>query len=369
MGDIAAALRSIRGQSGLGCLNKVNGNLANALLSAMNQGKFKVCCGQCHGDSNGDTAARASCAVTLTNPQDISRGTITLNVASNSSTDHQSHCAGRYTGRGLEATLFHELLHTSGVHGFHAHNSSAFNHPVTGIAMDERDVIADPIYGCQNLCYGRTGYNNSTSCLACSLGEPVSGNSAPETTRWDYLNTRLTNAWQLAGAGSPQIPRACMQKWNQGEGEVGRRLANATTSAKHIREQFDLLSACTSRLGNQFRSTRTLVPLLEACAPSFAAIQQKCADFARAVTVVRNGVSQCTTNLYSVHTESIINMCRQGLGDLQTSLATSIRFARDKASVNCNAWYPSTTICPEITASGLSTPRSSQRCLENQATQ
>lgn len=347
---IYEALTNIRGQAGVGCLNRVNATLAESMISSMNSGNFRVCCNQCENDTIGTTSARGTCAITFPD-------TISLNITSLSANDPESHCSGRYGSKGLEATLFHEISHMAGVYGYRAHPGTMFNHPITEVSMDERDVISDPVYGCQNYCYGVEPFSNSVSCLTCSLAETVVDGSAGETASWNYLDQRLKNAISSINSDAPPI---CREIFNSSEHETGRVISESTNLMESIYQATNDLETCSKFLKRDFTSKYILQPVLDKCSEQFDRLHNVCNRF---IATLKNGTSTCQ-NYTGIHTERILQKCDQGRKIVQNSMITSIlRFAKDKSSIDCDRWFPAQSTC----TTSMRTPKLKEQCLAQQS--
>jgi len=305
------ALRDVRGQGGLGCVNSINPKLAKGLLSVFQRDPpFTICCGACEGQGlRKERVENTSCALTPGTEKDQAvSAALVINVFQ---VLGKGRCGTMNYDKPLNATLLHEMLHAAGLAGALAHpGGEGIKHPEFGDMLDERDFIPDSVYGCQNTCYGKKSVKSADSCFACSNGnldkiacDPAihancrfdlenfcnpaknpdcnSKNLNMENSK-NYvpkdLNEALRSTQLKAVANDPSVPQTCMQLYNS-KGDVGKFRSGfykkylkpyleASEPARKCMEGMKLKEGLNGSMKDfADRCTREMNALNEACRP------------------------------------------------------------------------------------------------------
>ena len=375
--EVTRALKSIRGNAGIGCLNQANANAATALLDVFQSGRTKICCGLCSGDTSGRGFPQGSCALTNGDNTEIA-----LNIGPLTSTGDisKSQCLSYYPrGKGLEANIFHELLHAAGLHGYKEHSfHSRVNQPLFNSGSDDRnnpsyasearDLLFDPVYACENLCYGKPGISSAASCLTCSTGEINRSeyyNNLPGEGEIEMMSGRMVSAFEQAIIGPKQgwgnIPNRCQEMWESDQDGVGKRQVIAALTAPKILKLNTELRSCVTAIRSASPNLQTE---LGQCLSTFKDLRKKCNTFANQFSwnnrcqhmgvflkdSSNNGALANRIPVFPVN--EMLQLCRNAEQNARTKLREQFG-NRSQNIPNCAEWYPGNWPCSERVA-GLS---------------
>ena len=351
--EIQAALRDIRGAGGLGCVNSVNGPLAAALLKVFAMtSAFTVCCDQCEGAGlPRDAVPGSSCGMSL--PRSVSgQETVVLNTGGPGSVLGTGVCGTASSPQPIRKLLLHEMLHVAGLAGSQSHSGGGAIDPETGARLEERDFLADPVYGCEKLCYGSAVNLNSISCLACSRG--VASETDMSHTGPPELARRLREAEQLVVSSPESVPGVCRALWDRPNDPGRRHLRSYVDGLREILPAKELLTSCmkinridTARL----RSATSATELADSCATQAESLRNACAGFGRAVSCRRPALSS------GIYTDEVLSSCRESIDSYRQSVLSMLRiYARSQntefrakvSDFDCTRYFPTAALCPGV---------------------
>ncbi len=347
---MATAIRRVKGQEGLGCLNQMNATYAEALSNAFANQNIRLCCNGCAGDPSTSLTGGAACAQTFAPPHGVGITRISLNMDSIMS---EGDCGGAHMAEPLEGTIFHELLHAAGVCGVNNHSAGRLPDPDTGPEgsrreLDERNVLQDPIYGCQYSCFGRGHRVNSAACLSCAAGElPRTTREDDVTTGFTYLRNRLFQLYDRVESDPASIPPRCQQLRNQGPNEVGRRLQQAQLAQHRAMAQNATVLGCLSG----FRMSTVADSTWQNCLNAYNAFRTACQDYERAVTFDIRGERRCiTTSEFALFSsDAVAGNCASTLSQFQNTMIGRVRGRLPmNPAATCAAIFTGNRICTNI---------------------